>query len=147
MSEYNAKIHWKRSSDDFTLKTYNRDHQWQFTEALSFPASAAPEYAGDPAMVNPEQGFVAALASCHMLTFLAIAAQKGYVIDSYRDDAVGVLAKNDQGKTAITEVMLAPQVQFAGDKLPSADELQKLHDAAHQHCFIANSVTARVHVK
>ena len=103
MSEHHAKIEWRRSSADFTYQTYNRAHEWRFT-AATVPGSAAKEYRGDPERVNPEEALVAALSSCHMLTFLAVAAKRKVSLDSYEDDAVGVLEKNAAGKLAITRV-------------------------------------------
>jgi organic hydroperoxide reductase OsmC/OhrA len=146
VSEHKVKLDWQRSSEDFSLKNYNRSHQWDFGFGRTLPASAAVEYQGDEDHVDPEQAFTAALASCHMLTFLAVASQKGYVIDAYKDEACGVLAKNAAGKMAITEVLMYPKIQFSGANVPSIDEVNKLHALAHQYCFLANSVTAEVKV-
>jgi organic hydroperoxide reductase OsmC/OhrA len=101
---------------------------------------------GKPDRVDPEQAFVAALSACHMLTFLAIAAKKRLVVDEYTDEAVGFLEKNDEGKLAMTRVTLRPRVRFAPDAAPSDEELAGLHQSAHKHCFIANSVKTRVSV-
>lgn len=147
MSEHRASIDWKRSSAEFTYETYNRAHVWRFEGGVEVPASAAPEYRGDVDRVDPERGFVAALSSCHMLTFLAIAAKKRFVVDSYRDDAVGVMEKNEQGKLAITRVTLRPKIAFSGDRKPSAEELSAMHEQSHAHCFIANSVHTEVRVE
>ena len=111
------------------------------------PASAAAEYFGSAQRVDPEQAFVASLSSCHMLTFLALAAKKRYTVDSYRDDAVGHLGKNEAGKMAVTRVVLRPEIEFSGDRKPSRDEIAHLHDRAHSHCFIANSVTTEIVVQ
>ena len=110
------------------------------------PASAAPAYLGNPQRVDPEAAFVAALSSCHMLTFLALASNKGFVVDSYVDSAVGHLEKNAAGKFAVTRVDLNPKIAFSGAKLPAQADLDWLHDKAHKECFIANSVTTEVHV-
>ena len=146
MSEHHAKISWARASKDYTYDSYNRDHEWRFGGA-SVAASAAPAYRGNAARVNPEEAFVAALCSCHMLTFLAIAAKKRFSLDSYEDEAVGYLEKNASGHLAVTRVILRPKVTWsAGVAVPPA-EIDKMHHEAHAGCFIANSVTTNVTVE
>lgn len=107
-------------------------------------ASASPHVVpvplSDPAGVDPEEAFVAALSSCHMLWFLSIAARRGFTVESYRDEAVGNLGKNQEGRLAMTRVTLRPQIQFGGPPLPSPEEIDKIHEEAHDQCFIANSV-------
>ena len=147
MSEHNVGLEWKRESERFTYDTYNRDHVLTFQGGARVPVSAAPAYRGNPALVNPEEGLVAALSSCHMLTFLAVAAKKRFIVDRYSDHAVGFLEKNQQGKMAITRVVLHPQVQFSGPDLPSPKEVAELHEQAHSGCFIANSVTTEVTIE
>jgi organic hydroperoxide reductase OsmC/OhrA len=146
MSEHRATIDWQRTSADFTYMTYNRAHDWRFHTA-AVPASATKEYRGDEARVNPEEALVAALSSCHMLTFLAVAAKRKLSLDSYRDEAVGVLEKNAQGKLAITRVTLRPKIVWTGGATVSAEDLQKMHHDAHVGCFVANSVTTEVIVE
>ena len=147
MSEHKIGLEWKRESERFTYDTYNRDHVVTFEGGARVPASAAPAYRGNPALVNPEEGLVAALSSCHMLTFLAIAAKKRFMVDSYRDHAVGFVEKNQNGKLAITRVVLRPQVEFSGPTLPNPKEIAELHELAHRGCFIANSVTTEVTIE
>jgi len=144
MSTHKARIEWQRTSDDFSLKSYSRDHTWSF-DGARVEASAAPEYLGDPHRVDPERALVAALSSCHMLTFLAIASKRGFVVDRYTDDAVGALEKNEEGKLAITRVELRPAIEFAGEA-PDAQALEEMHHQAHERCFIASSVRTRVEV-
>ena len=144
MSEHKVGLEWKRESERFTYDTYNRDHVITFEGGASLTASAAPAYRGNPALVNPEEGLVAALSSCHMLTFLAVAAKKRFIVDRYNDHAVGFLEKNAQGKLAITRVVLHPRVEFGGPTVPTAKELADLHEQAHSGSFIANSVTTHV---
>jgi organic hydroperoxide reductase OsmC/OhrA len=146
MSEHRATIDWQRSSADFTYMTYNRAHDWQFTSA-TVPASATKEYRGDESRVNPEEALVASLSSCHMLTFLAVAAKRKLSLDAYRDEAVGVLEKNAEGKLAITRVTLRPQIKWSPGVTVSADDLEKMHHDAHVGCFIANSVKTEVVVE
>lgn len=147
MSEHQVAVDWERETESFTYQEYNRDHLWTFAGGVKLPASAAPDYLGNPEYVNPEDAFVAALSSCHMLTLLAIAARKQWVIDAYHDDAVGILEKNAEGKFAVTRVTLRPKITFSGPKRPSPDELKSLHEQAHRGCFIANSVTTAVTVE
>lgn len=145
MSEHKATIRWSRSGKDFTYKAYSRDHIW-IANGNEISASATPTYLGSPNRVDPEAALVAALSSCHMLTFLALASNKGFVVESYEDHAVGHLEKNAEGKLAITRVELRPKIAFGGAKQPTAADLDWLHDKAHKECFIANSVTTEVRV-
>jgi organic hydroperoxide reductase OsmC/OhrA len=147
MSEHTITVEWKRETPDFSYETYNRDHDWQFDAGVTVHASATPAYLGSDICVDPEEAFVASLSSCHMLTFLAIASRKRYVVDSYRDHAVGILAKDSAGNLAITKVTLRPEVRFSGKTLPTTEELRQLHDQAHHACFIANSVKTEVVVE
>ncbi len=146
MTEYQVAIDWERETEGFTYETYHRDHLWTSAGGVKIPASAAPDYHGNAAHVNPEEALVAALSSCHMLTFLAVAARKQFIIDVYHDDAIGILEKNAEGKLAITRVTLRPRITFSGEKKPTPEELKALHDQAHRGCFIANSVKTEVTV-
>lgn len=143
---HRAEISWQRTSADFRYETYNREHKWTFGGGITVDASAAPAYRGQASHANPEEALVAALSSCHMLTFLAIAARKGLVVDAYHDAAEGVLAKNDAGRLAVTRVTLRPAVRFAGPR-PDAAALAELHHQAHLGCFIASSVKTEVVVE
>jgi len=143
VSEHHATINWQRSSQDFTYQTYNRDHEWRFS-TTTVAASSAPEFLGDASRVNPEEALVASLSSCHMLTFLAVAAKRKLPLDSYEDEAVGVLEKNAEGKLAITRVTLRPRIVWAAGITVSAEDLEKLHHSAHAGCFIANSVRTEI---
>ena len=147
MSEHKVRVEWKRETPDFAYPTYNRDHDWTFDAGVTVRASANPAYLGSESCVDPEEAFVAALSSCHMLTFLAIAARKKLVVDSYHDEAVGVLAKDSGGRLAITRVTLRPRVAFGGERTPTSEELRELHGQAHHACFIANSVKTEVVVE
>jgi organic hydroperoxide reductase OsmC/OhrA len=144
MHEYRATTNWQRTSSDFTYDTYNRAHEVAFGGGETIPCSAAPEFKGDVARVNPEEAFVASLSSCHLLTFLALAARKRFIVDTYVDKASGVMERNSQGKYWVSRVTLRPKVTFSGDRQPSTEEISALHDAAHDNCFIANSVTSQV---
>jgi organic hydroperoxide reductase OsmC/OhrA len=148
MSQYTAVIAWERKGAVFTDSRYTRGHRWNFDGGIEVPASASPHVVPLPfsiaEAIDPEEAFVAALASCHMLWFLSLAAKQGYVVDSYRDEATGVLAKNANGRLAMTQVTLRPRVMFTGEKRPSATEHQALHHEAHEQCFIASSVKTDV---
>jgi organic hydroperoxide reductase OsmC/OhrA len=147
MFEHHATIDWKRETPDFAYETYNRDHDWRFDAGVTVRGSAAPAYKGSESCVDPEEAFVASLSSCHMPTFLAIAARKRYVVDAYRDHAVGILAKDAAGNLAITKVTLRPRVRFSGGMQPNPEELRQLHDRAHHVSFITNSVKTEVVVE
>lgn len=144
MSAYTATVRWERQGAIFTDSRYSRGHRWEFDGGLTLPASASPQVVRAPfsvaAAVDPEEAFVAALASCHMLWFLSIAAEAGYVVERYCDAAQGIMARDAAGKLAMTVVTLRPQVSFAGERLPTADEHLALHHAAHEACYIASSV-------
>ena len=147
MSEPKVTVDWKRETPDFAYETYDRDHDWHFDAGVTVRASANPAYLGSETCVDPEEAFVASLSSCHMLTFLAIAARKKYVVDSYHDEAVGILAKDAAGRLAVTGVTLRPQIRFGGDRVPGPEELRQLHDQAHHTCFLANSVKTEIVVE
>jgi organic hydroperoxide reductase OsmC/OhrA len=148
MSEHRAEVSWDRNGADFLDGRYSRRHVLRFDGGLEVPASASPSIVAtpmsDPAAVDPEEAFVAALASCHMLWFLALAAARGLRVDSYCDHARGTVARNAEERLAVTEVVLRPRVVFAGGAEPSRDELLALHERAHERCFIASSVTTDV---
>ena len=147
MSEHRVEISWKRETPDFSYDTYDRTHAWIFEGGSRLRASAAPDYQGDAALVNPEEALAAALASCHMLTFLAIAARKRITVDAYEDQASASLGKNADGRMAVTKLTLRPRVTFSGEKQPEGAELEALHESAHRNCFIANSVLTEIVVE
>jgi organic hydroperoxide reductase OsmC/OhrA len=147
MSEHKATVEWKRETAEFTYETYNRDHDWIFDAGTRVRASANPAYLGSESCVDPEEAFVVSLSSCHMLTFLAIACKKRFSVESYRDQAVGILEKDASGRLAITRVTLRPEVRFTGERTPTSEEVRQLHDQAHHTCFIANSVKTEMIVE
>jgi organic hydroperoxide reductase OsmC/OhrA len=147
MSEHTVAVAWKRETADFSYQSYNRDHDWTFDAGVIVRASASPAYLGNTQCVDPEEAFVAALSSCHMLSFLAIACKKRFVVDDYHDDAVGILDKDPAGQLAITRVTLRPRVQFSGEKIPTPADIAQMHEQAHHVCFIANSVKTEVLVE
>ncbi len=145
MSRYKATIHWKKQTPFFDYEVYNREHEWQFQGGTVINASAAPEFRGEPDCVDPEQAFVAAIAACHMLTFLALCSRKQLTVEEYSDSAVGFMEKNPDGGLWISRVILHPHIRFLNG-LPDRNELQALHDQAHKQCFIANSIKTDVRV-
>lgn len=149
MSEHFAKINWARACDEnYVDNKYSRGHEWTFDGGATVQASSSPHVVPLPysveANVDPEEAFVASLSSCHMLFFLSIAAKRRYVVDSYVDDAVGIMEKDNEGKISMTKVTLRPNVQFSGDKKPTMEQLEKMHHQAHEQCFIANSVKTEI---
>lgn len=151
MSTYTAKISWKNDSPDtFTKNRYSRAHTWSFDGGIEVPASSSPHAVRLPfsveEAVDPEEAFVASAASCHMLTFLWVAAKKGFLIDSYEDNAVGEMTADAGGRQWISKITLDPQITW-GDKTPTAEELAEMHHLAHEECYIANSIKSEVVVK
>lgn len=142
---FKVDLNWKRSKD-FTYDHFNRNHTLMFSGQQYLNNSSAPEYLGNGDMANPEELLASALASCHMLTFLAVASKSGYIVDTYNDQAVATLDKNEEGKLAITVIDLKPIVEFSGEKTPSDDQLKSLHEKAHRNCFIANSIRSKVNI-
>jgi len=150
MSQHKAKIEWKAPSPEFRLGKYTREHTWSFDGGLKVPASASPavvplQYC-NPANVDPEEAFVAAISSCHMLTFLHVARLAGFQIDSYEDEAVGEMGKNERGVAWVSIVTLNPKIVYAGDKQPTHEQETTLHHKAHDGCFISQSIKTAVKV-
>ena len=152
MSEHRATIEWTAavSPEDFRKGRYSRAHRWTFDGGVTVEGSSSPSVVPLPwsnaANVDPEEAYVASISSCHMLTFLFVAAKAGFTVTAYRDEAVGTMTRTAQGVVWISRVTLAPVIQY-GERQPTADELAHLHHAAHDGCFIANSVKTTVTVE
>ena len=148
VSHHSAEVSWDRGDAPFVDKRYSRAHVWKFDGGAVVRASSSPEAVpvpySDPSGVDPEEAFVAALASCHMLWFLSIAAKKGFCVQAYRDNAVGTLAPNSGGKLCMTAVNLRPHSVFTSANVPSPEAVREMHEEAHQQCYLANSVTTRL---
>ena len=149
MSIYTATITWKSDSpESFTKNRYTRGHTWEFDGGVTVPASSSPHAVRVPfsieAAVDPEEALVAAASSCHMLTFLWLAAKAGFNVASYTDNAVGEMTKGDDGKEWVSLITLDPQIEWSGERIPTAEELAELHHAAHEGCYIANSIKSEV---
>jgi organic hydroperoxide reductase OsmC/OhrA len=151
MSEHRATVIWKSNHPDFLRGRYSREHSWTFDGGLTVPASSSPAVVpvphSNPAGVDPEEAFVAAISSCHLLTFLHLASQQGFQVDSYKDEAIGAMTKNEKGVPWISVVTLHPKIEYSGGKLPTPADEERLHHLAHEQCFIANSIKTVVTVK
>ena len=150
MAEHLATVSWERRGEAFADNRYSRAHEWSFDGGLTVPASASPHSVrppmSDPHAVDPEEAFVASIASCHMLWFLFFAGKGGFVVDRYQDEAVGTMARNERGKLAMSTVVLRPAIAFSGEA-PAPEALADLHHRAHEECYIANSVKSEVVVQ
>lgn len=148
MSNHTATIRWNRTSEEFLKGRYSREHTWAFDGGAVIQASPSPSVVpvpfSNPAHVDPEEAYVAALSSCHMLTFLYLAGRSGFQVDSYEDEAAGVMTKNEHGAFWLSTVTLNPRIVYSGAKQPTQEQETHLHHEAHAQCFIANSVKTEV---
>jgi organic hydroperoxide reductase OsmC/OhrA len=148
MATHTAELIWERGEQPFVDNRYSRRHTARFDGGVSLPLSSSPAVVpvpmSDPAAVDPEEAFVAALASCHMLWFLGLAARAGFCVDSYRDAPVGTMGRDERNRIVMREVLLSPRVVFCGDALPTREQIAQLHHDAHAECFLANSVRCEV---
>lgn len=151
MSRHTVVVEWERGEGVFTDHRYSRRHRWRFDGGLEVPGSSSPDVVrvpySDPAAVDPEEAFVAALSSCHMLWFLDLAARAGYVVDAYADEAAGFLTRREDGKSWLSRVELSPRVRFGAGKVPTDDDVQRLHHLAHEECFLANAYKGELVVR
>jgi organic hydroperoxide reductase OsmC/OhrA len=151
LMQFEAKVVWKRGSQAFLDQRYDRAHEWQFDGGLHVPASSSPLSVplpmSNPANLDPEEALVAAVSSCHMLFFLSLAAKSGFSVDHYSDHALGRLGKNAEHKMALTSITLRPHILFSGAMQPDPQQLVALHHAAHEQCYIANSLKTDVRVE
>jgi organic hydroperoxide reductase OsmC/OhrA len=151
MPHHTAIVSWKDSGPDFLQGRYARDHTWAFDGGLTIPASSSPHVVKppyvNPASLDPEEALVASIASCHMLTFLFLASRAGFKVESYRDEAVGTMTKNEKGVPWVSTVILQPAIVYSGERRPTAAEAAHLQHEAHEQCFIANSVKTEIRVQ
>jgi organic hydroperoxide reductase OsmC/OhrA len=150
MSQHKATVSWKSDNENFLQGKFTRAHTWTFDGGTVVPASASPAVVPAPlsnaAAVDPEEAFVASVSSCHMLTYLWEARKAGFRIDSYDDEAVGEMTKNERGVPWISKIVLHPRIVYGGDKRPTAADEEQLHHKAHEGCFIAQSIKTEVTV-
>lgn len=146
MSHYETSLSWKRTTSDFKYDSYDRSHKIRFPGGQTIQGSSAPEYLGKAEHANPEELLLAALSSCHMLTFLAIAAKSHLTLDSYEDEATCYLEKGETGILYVTRAVLRPKVKFSGET-PTEDKIRLIHEKSHKNCFIANSVNTKISVE
>ena len=149
--QFEARLEWQRNGQPFLDQKYSRAHEWSFDGGLRVPASSSPASVPLPMSVadnvDPEEALVAAAASCHMLFFLSIAAKRGHVVESYVDNAVGLLEKDGAGRMAMTNITLRPEIVFAGGGWPGEDEIAAIHHEAHDKCYIANSLKTEITIE
>jgi organic hydroperoxide reductase OsmC/OhrA len=146
---YHVKISWQKKPDEpFFDNKYSRAHTWSFDGGIKLNASSSPHVVpvpmSDESAVDPEEAFIASLSGCHMLWFLSIAVNKKFIVESYEDNAEGELEKNEEGKLAMTKVVLKPKIKFGNEFTPSHKQIDELHQLAHEKCFIANSVKTKI---
>lgn len=147
MTEYRISLAWKKGPEEFTFESYDRTHAIQFNGGQSIFSSSTKETFGKDEHANPEELLAAAVSSCHMLTFLAVASKKQKPVTDYTDEATAILERGDSGKPQVTRIYLKPRVRFADGTVVSQEELEKLHDAAHRNCFIGLSIKSEVIVE
>jgi organic hydroperoxide reductase OsmC/OhrA len=148
MAQYLAEVIWQRGEQPFLDNRYSRKHLLRFDGGIEVPGSSSPHVVPLPmsenAAIDPEETFVAAVSSCHMLWFLSVAVKQGFRVDSYHDNAVGVMGKNAAGKMVISQITLRPEARFSGASVPTHEQVESMHHDAHAECFIANSVLTEV---
>lgn len=147
MSEFVAKLSWSLGEGELAFGKYSPSHRITFSGGLSAILTAAPEYGGDPRYVNPEEALAASLSSCHMMTFIALAAKARWKLESYRDRAVAVLGKTDDGRTKVGEIVLHPVTEFVPGHEISPEKLEEMHERAHRYCFVANAISCDMRVE
>ncbi len=149
--KYSASVFWKKKdTESYTDNKYSRKHTWAFDGGTEVPASSSPQVVplpmSDASALDPEEAFVAAISSCHMLFFLSIAASSNYIIETYEDLALGIMSKNESGQMVMADIILNPKIIFSRQNIPSAEQITKLHDSAHKKCYLANSVKSTIKV-
>lgn len=147
MSTFEINLLWSKKTDqEYKYEIFDRNHSIYFGGNQTLINSASPEFYGSKEATNPEELLAASLASCHMMTFLAITSKSGYVVEQYKCRAVAKLGKNEQGKMAVLEIDLYPQVNFSGTKIPDEAQLKSLHEKSHNNCFIAQSIKSKINI-
>lgn len=146
MSDLSIELHWQRAERALKNGKYSNAHTVQYNERYDVQVDAAPEWGGDPDNTNPEQALASALSSCHMMTFLALAAKANWPVASYHDYAIAHLGKNTKGQMSVTRIDLHPVVRFDTGFAIDAAELDQMQHRAHRYCFVANTLNDSVEV-
>ena len=144
MSELSILLKWQLGEGELAQGKYSNSHEIAYNDQFKLIADAAPDWGGDVANTNPEQALAASISSCHMMTFLALAAKAKWPVSSYEDKAEAFLGKNSKGQMAVTKIRLNPSVQFSDGFTVSDQEMNEMHDRSHRYCFIANSLSEEV---
>ena len=147
MSEYVAELSWSLEDGELAHGKYSPNHRMNFSGGMSATMTSAPEYGGDPRYVNPEEALAAALGSCHMMTFLALAAKARWKLRKYRDRAVAVLGKTEDGRMKVSEIVLHPVIEFEPGHEIEPEKLREMHERAHRYCFVANAISCEMRVE
>ena len=146
MSKISIDLIWKLNKGELSPEKYSNQHEIIFTPNIKITADSAPDWRGSELNSNPEQTLAASLSSCHMMTFLALAAKMSWPVISYKDKAIATLGKNSKGQMLVTKIELNPKVEFSDGFSADGDEMKKVQDRAHRYCFIANSLSDEVKV-
>tara|TARA_Y100000590_G_C15649208_1_gene988087 strand:+ start:384 stop:833 length:450 start_codon:yes stop_codon:yes gene_type:complete len=146
MSHHSIQLTWELGAKEFSPEQYNTDHNILYNSKTIIKGGSSPDYGGDVNNINPEQNLAAAMSSCHMMTFLAIAAKMKWPIVAYRDTAIAYLGKNSKGKISVNKIELNPKITFGNNFSISDEEMKKMKDRSHRYCFIANSLSEEVEI-
>ena len=146
MTKISIDLSWKLGEGKMTPGNYSNQHQITFTPNIKITGDSAPDWRGNKLNSNPEQTLAASLSSCHMMTFLALAAKMNWPVLSYTDNAIATLGKNSKGLMSVTKLELNPLVAFSDKFRVNPNEMKKMQDRAHRYCFIANSLSEEVKV-
>ena len=147
MFKISIDLNWKLDKGTLSPGKYSNIHEIKFNSNTSIKGDSAPDWYGDPNNINPEQTLAASLSSCHMMTFLALAAKMNWPVLSYKDNAIATLGKNSKGKMSVTSIELNPKVEFSKDFKIDQKKMKETQDRAHRYCFIANSLSLEVKVR
>lgn len=148
MTQFTAQVEWHRGNQVFLDNRYSRRHILRFDGGVEVPGSSSPHVVplpmSDEAAVDPEEAYLTSISSCHMLWFLSMAIKNRFCVDHYFDEPIGIMEENAAGKVFVSVVTLRPKIRFVGERLPTHDQIEQMHHAAHEECFIANSIKTNV---
>ena len=146
MSKISIDLIWKLNKGELSPEKYSNQHEIIFTPNIKITADSAPDWRGSELNSNHEQTLAASLSSCHMMTFLALAAKMNWPVTGYKDNAIATLGKNSKGQMSVTKIELNPKVEFSDGFSADGEEMKKVQERAHRYCFIANSLSDEVKV-